>query len=349
MKLKKLCSQFFIIFHFFITFADSINLEENIQEFVLETKRIIIPEYPDAFNPSIVAWDDNSYLLSFRIMPDPKKKFDSLIGVVFLDKDFTIKSTPQILNLREYHPTIPSRAEDARLMKIQDTTYIIYSDNTECKISRGGFRVYIATLLYDPDLNKLTPENIEILSNFDGESKEKREKNWTPFVYNNNLLLSYSLTPHKILLPIFGQNRCETLALSNANLNWKWGELRGGTPAVLIDNERYFSIFHSSINMETTHSEGKNISHYFMGAYTFTKDFPFTITHISENPIIGKNFYEGLTYKPYWKPVKAIFPCGIIVEGDNIFVTYGRDDHEMWVVKLDKHLLLKNLKIVENN
>ena len=95
--------------------------------------------------------------------------------------------------------------------------------------------------------------------------------------------------------------------------------------------------------MATVHSQNKEVLHYLMGAYTFAAQPPFNITQISPEPIIGKKFYSGAEYKPYWHPVRAIFPCGFVFDKQYIWVVYGRQDHEMWVVKLDKLKLYASL------
>ena len=95
--------------------------------------------------------------------------------------------------------------------------------------------------------------------------------------------------------------------------------------------------------MSTVHSEELDMPHYFMGAYTFSQHPPFEITKISPEPIVCHGFYDGLKYKPYWKPVRVVFPCGYIMNEHYIYVSYGRQDHEIWVIKLDKHKLKNSL------
>lgn len=325
---------------FSLLIATLINLEEKAQDFVLETKKIEIPGYPHAFNAGIIEWQ-GSLLMSFRIIPNPLSSFESNIGLVWLDEDFRPIGKPQILNLRE-HSLVPSRAEDARLVTIGKRLYMVYSDNMEPKISKGGFRVYIAELEYER--THFLVKNFECLSYFEGESQQIREKNWVPFEYQKNLLLAYSLTPHQIFRPLLkGTGVCETLFTTQPLIHWEWGDLRGGTPALMVDASHYLSFFHSSIYLSTLHSNGKNITHYFIGAYLFSSDPPFTITDVSPEPIIGKSFYQGEIYKPYWKPVRAIFPCGFIMDDHYIWIAYGRQDHEVWIVKLDKQGLLNSL------
>ena len=94
--------------------------------------------------------------------------------------------------------------------------------------------------------------------------------------------------------------------------------------------------------MATLHSKGKIIPHYFMGAYTFSANPPFKITRISREPIIGKNFYHGTSYKT-WKPLHVVFPGGFVESDGYIWILYGRQDHEIWVAKLDKQKLFDGL------
>lgn len=315
-----------------------IDLEDLSQEFVLETKKIDIPGYPDAFNPGIIRWR-GSLLMSFRNIPNPKQSYTSYLGLVWLDEEFNLAGDPQILQL-DKSPLTPSRAEDGRLLTVGDKLYIVYSDNKDALITRGGFRVYLAELQYDGQT--FSVDQIECLSKYEGESKSIREKNWTPFDYEGTLLLAYSLDPHRIFLPIKGTGSCETIYTTQSDISWKWGTLRGSTPGILQGDE-YLAFFHSSCDMATIHSEGKLISHYFIGAYIFSNEPPFEITKISPEPIIGKGFYKGRTYKPYWKPICAVFPCGYILDDHYIWVTYGRQDREVWIVKLDRKALFKSL------
>lgn len=164
-----------------------------------------------------------------------------------------------------------------------------------------------------------------------------------PFDYRGNLLLAYSIQNHRILLPYLdGSNACSLYASTYSDLSWKWGELRGGTPAIRVGNE-YLAFFHSSIQIATVHSDGQIMPHYFIGAYTFQKDPPFALTRISPKPIIGAGFYHGEIYTPYWHPVRVVFPCGFVYDDTYIWMSYGRQDHEIWIAKIDKAGLYNSL------
>lgn len=346
MFIKKIVSFFFIIF-VGLSRADCLNLQDLSQpDLVLQSKQIIIPEYPHAFNPSIIRWN-NKLLLSFRIIPDPKQTFISYIGIIWLNDNFEPITTPQLLPLRNSTCNAPSRAEDGRLIAIKDHLYLVYTDNENPTINKGGFRMYIAELTFNNDECLLS--SIERISSFEGNNSERREKNWVPFDYYSKLLLAYSICPHKIFYYLFGTGSCETFVSTCFNFDWDWGDVRGGTPA-LLDGNHYLAFFHSSKWMKTVQSKEKEKMHYFMGAYTFNRDYPFNITRVSSQPIISnqvnnaiKRFYVGAEYKPYWGSVMAVFPCGFIMDSDFIWLTFGRQDHEMWVAKLDKKKLYESL------
>ncbi len=321
------------------------DLEENISPFALKTKQIIVPGYPHAFNPSVIKWEDH-YLMSFRVIP-PLSAFslvhsasESQIGIVRLDSNFEPVGVPQILDL-DHNKNSPTRAEDARLICSCNKIYLVYSDNEELIVTEGGFRMYVAELK-EIDGIYFTFKKTVIL-HFEGENRNRREKNWTPFDYCGNLLLSYGINPHRILLPNFSSTYADTLFSTKQEIKWDYGELRGGTPA-LLDDDEYLSFFHSSKLMPSKHSNGKPVLHYFMGAYTFNKEPPFEVTKISETPIIATGFYEGINYEPYWKPVRVVFPCGFVIDEHYVYVAYGRQDHEIWIIKLDKQGLKNSLR-----
>jgi predicted GH43/DUF377 family glycosyl hydrolase len=107
--------------------------------------------------------------------------------------------------------------------------------------------------------------------------------------------------------------------------------------------DQYLTFFHSCTKMRSVQSEGKEMPHYFMGACTFSKNPPFEMTSISKKPIIGKKFFSGNIYPPYFGSWRGIFPGGYVINKDNIRIVYGRQNHEMWMVKLDRQGLLDSL------
>jgi predicted GH43/DUF377 family glycosyl hydrolase len=85
--------------------------------------------------------------------------------------------------------------------------------------------------------------------------------------------------------------------------------------------------------------------HYVMGAYTFSPQYPFSIKQMSPEPIIGKDFYQGPHHPTYknWSSMRGVFPGGFVMDEQAIWVVYGKQDHELWVTKLDRARLLESL------
>ncbi len=313
------------------------DLEDLVQDFVLETKKIEIPDYPDAFNPSIIRWRDR-LLMAFRTR-DPKTGHANPIGLVFLDDDYCPISTPQLMNLRFKNPFLPSWQQDPRLITVDERLYMVYSNSKEDLFHMPISRVFVTELHFDGE--QFYAEEPECLLRFEGEIETRKEKNWVPFDYMGHLLLAYSLKPHRILHPLLGVNTCQTIASTQGSIKWLWGEMRGGTPALKYGDE-YLAFFHCCKSMKTCHSDEQDVPHYFMGAYTFSGSPPFALTRISPKPIIGKNFYHGARYHT-WKPLHVVFPSGFVFDDRYIWISYGRQDHEAWVVKLDAEGLIKSL------
>jgi predicted GH43/DUF377 family glycosyl hydrolase len=235
--------------------------------------------------------------------------------------------------------------EDPRLIVIGDTLYIVYSDNREILPGVEGTRVYVAEI---QEINgQFSAINEVCLDNFENNDRFSREKNWVPFSYNNEMLLAYSLLPHRILQPDLTTGDCTTIYLTRGQIHWKWGVLRGGTPGLQIDDTQYLAFFHSVLNLPSVQSQGITVPTYFMGAYTFNSAPPFQITQMSRDPIIGKGFYSGQTYEPFWNPVNVVFPCGYIYDDTRIYVSYGRQDHEIYILVLDRDGLMKSLEPIK--
>lgn len=318
--------------------GEMVDLNKFQQNFVLEEKRLVIPGYPEAFNPSIARWNGR-LLLSFRALTNPNNLWHGTVGLVWLDEDFNIDGKPQLLDMRENWPIIPSRAEDARILTVADKLYVIYNDNITEK-DEGERRMYSAEIVFkEGRFSILNPEGYK---KFEGEDKNRMEKNWVPFDYANKLLLAYSLVPHKIFAPI-GKGICRTIANSHSEIEWHFGHLRGGTPALQIDEYQYLAFFHSSRHLVSTASQGISIWHYVMGAYTFSSMPPFQILLTSPDPIVGKTFYDDQIV-----PKKVIFPGGYVFDKKYIWVAYGRNDTECWIVKIDRSGLLNSLQPVNN-
>ncbi|MBS0620314.1 MAG: hypothetical protein JSS61_02515 [Verrucomicrobia bacterium] len=325
--------------------ADVVDLDAIAQKdtIVLQTKRIYLPNYPDAFNPSIIRYGDG-YLLTFRYCPDVYyQPWIALIGILLLDENLEPISEPQLISPRSKFTAIPPQGEDVRVFSYRDRLFLIYNDNDEMIYPSPWDRrdMYMAELYSENGYFSLS-KPIKLIH----EEKYNLfwwQKNWTPFEWKGRLLITYSINPHEILTPNLMSGICFRCYETPAPIEWEWGHpLRCSTPPQLVDGE-YLSFFHSWTVMHSTASDQEETFHYFMGAFTFSAEPPFQITKAHNEPIIGKGFY---TNSHCFK--RVIFPGGFVVAGDVIHLAYGKDDCEMWIATLDKKALMESLHPIKS-
>lgn len=313
------------------------------KQIVTSTKKIYIKNFDGAYNPSIVKFKDG-YLMSFRWTPNRyHEPWISYICLVLLDDSFEQISTVDFLHTRAYgNHIMPSQSEDGRIFYFNDKLYVVYNDNMELIFPNTWERrdMYIAEITYDENNQFIVLEPLRLIH--ETKYREKPwQKNWNPFVWEDKLLLSYNLSPHEVIEPNFTDGICKPFSETNIDFQWKYGSPRGATPAHLIDGE-YLAFFHSGIVMKTSCSEHSDMWHYFMGAYTYSAEPPFTVTKVSSEPI---NFLGFYTYSAYQK--RVIYPGGFVVDGSNVYVAYGKDDAEIWIATLDLVELKKSLVELE--
>src|SRR5262249_10385969 len=90
--------------------VDGPDLEMMAQPFVLETKRICIPEFPDAFNPSIIRWEDR-LLMCFRTY-HPQTRSTNEIALIELNEEFEPNGKPKFLKFLQPDPYCLSKKQD---------------------------------------------------------------------------------------------------------------------------------------------------------------------------------------------------------------------------------------------
>jgi predicted GH43/DUF377 family glycosyl hydrolase len=316
----------FILFLILIGFPSCVAAQTD--SLIAANRQLFLAEYPEAYNPSLVAFKEG-FLLTFRYRTHT---FISFIGIVPLNRSFEPIGPAQILNTRDPTNKIPSQSEDARIFSYKDELYLVFNDNADARFGVETNRrdMYLAKLSYAGGEFRL--ENPSKLV-FGKENHITIQKNWSPFIWQDKLLFSYRLAPHIVLETDLAQGSCHSFSGTTTPNYWKWGQLRGGTPAQFVDGQ-YLAFFHSSSTIYSTSSKQSPALHYLMGAYTFSATPPFEITQISSCPIQADDFYQSN---------RIIYPGGYVVDGPYIHVAYGKRDNEIWIVTLDKAQLKASL------
>jgi predicted GH43/DUF377 family glycosyl hydrolase len=313
----------------------------DLQKVVLETKRILLEDFPEAWNPSMIKVDQG-YLMTFRYCPDViSQGWVSYIGIVLLDEAFDPISKPQLLKTRVKNSKTPSQSEDARIFKFKDRLFLIYHDNVDIVYPATWQRrdMFMSELLFTNNQFTLTPP-LKLIHE-EKYNSQTWQKNWVPFEKDGVLLMTYSINPHEILYTNLLTGTCYPAYETRAEIQWDFGILRGSTPPLLVDGE-YLAFSHSGIITSSESSWGLDLWHYYMGAYTFSAEPPFEITKMTPVPIMHDSFYTPSDYNK-----RVIFPGGFVVSDSFIYVAYGKDDNEIWIATLDKAMLKKALQPVE--
>lgn len=102
-------------------------------------------------------------------------------------------------------------------------------------------------------------------------------------------------------------------------MNWKYGTIFGGSTPIII-KDKYISFFHSWIAETPEHRRSPRVYH--IGVYSFSADPPNRILSSSKIPIWIEDFYSA----PSEVMHKVIFPTSIILDKNNIILSYGEND-----------------------
>mmetsp|Transcript_30287 Transcript_30287/g.41672 ORF Transcript_30287/g.41672 Transcript_30287/m.41672 type:complete len:382 (+) Transcript_30287:32-1177(+) len=306
-----------------------------------------------ALSPS----EPNKIIMVWR-MPD-KGRHDKM-GYMWLNfstwEVIKKKDMIEIINPNKWRTNLVG--EDPRIFYHNGKEYIVYNHH----LSRFK-KLFYAELFYNKPEDMFYTIDPPNHVAFENEVNIRHQKNWIPFdfcpscnfqrgltVANSNatLLFIYSIRPHRIVQAfatnVSGEMRAETIFLTELlpEFRWRWGEMRGGSPALLM-GDFYLSFFHSS-----GHLSHKHIGTYVMGAYTFERNPPFAITRMSAEPIFHESFINE-TYGWAYKGVDFIvFPMGFTFDDDFIYVSYGKNDRDGWILKLNRSGLMESLKPVQS-
>lgn len=185
------------------------------------------------------------------------------------------------------------------------------------------------------------------------ETKSDNQARSASIVYANTIALT-KIKDHDIILQTTPTISTEQLSAEDAKLHpvfqpkwyWKFGQLRGGTHALKINDHSYLTFFHSSRHPPKI---GYVLKTYVMGAYIFSSKPPFEIQAITTEPITHKSMYQGKWSDlpdSYYLMDYIIFPTSFILRNDIIYLTYGRQDTEGWVATLSLSKLLLNMTSV---
>lgn len=172
------------------------------------------------------------------------------------------------------------------------------------------------------------------------------EKNWSPFVHEDQIHLIYSINPTVVLRINTQSKSTEELSIVSYPEHtfdfWRWGSfLAGGTNLIRVGNE-FIGLHHTFLEK----NPGKpDVRQYYSGLYAISAEAPFRVTRMSSKPVLNSKMDAKKDMRHnehYWKPNVA-YPCGLIEQGDKLLVSYGWQDCRCRIDVWDKEELLSRL------
>lgn len=340
--------------------------------FIISTSKVFT-----LLNPCYVYWNELIAVTwrtepeTFRVVLIDRRNGSTSLSAEAVEADINFMRTFNFLDAAVPH--LSMKGEDPRLIVTQDLLdpskqrlWVVFCKRYHRQRPELQMSFAEVILKDGAPMAELTTD-----INFNNERPREDQKNWSPFVANRTSLLFVTSTdPHRIVTSVPVENKPgksfgKTVALTNTfpskNKLWKHGELRGGTPAVLIGNgDRYLSFFHSSNDPPNA---GDVLKTYVMGAYTFCARPPHRVLGLSRLPLVHESMYTGpWTDLPtsYYHIDYVVFPMSFVItdaqptsaQGDGrqlLYLTYGKQDNQGWVAVLDYRQLLDSLVVVNES
>lgn len=328
-----------------------INMNAGMEDWHLDQHPSTTPSKTGQYGEVILAWYIGYYATMFITMSTGLTKED---WRVVKDLDAI-----EILDRSKPYQRNGFTSLDPRLYFHNHHLYIEHFRH----VGKRNYALYADRLHYDPSIDSLYVQPPARRFVIEGELGNRPQKNWAAFEYqsHNNgkssLLFVHSTNPHRILhqhnveqsvnLNMTTVYLTEHVPTPDLPVLWRYGELRGGSPAKLIHTShgnRHLTFFHSQLLDSKT-----SMLTYYMGAYLFQSRPPFAMTHITPDIIACKQCYDeefGVAYKAL---DFILFPMGFVVRehGEVLFVSVGRNDNSAYILKINKTALVNYMVGVE--
>lgn len=272
------------------------------------------PGEVDHFNPGLIRRQDGLWLLVRRSeLVDGMIYGRNGIWACKLEEDLTPKGGP----LLAFPDSAPEEQfEDPRAVYWNDQTWVGCVNFTWFQDgSWTGAHQMLGIFRNDEEWTAIARRDppVETNKGTAGFTDGNHQKNWIWWFIEGRLHLLYTSDPWKVIE--FGNAWEEQRPHVSEGIHWQYGQIRGGTPPVLV-GEHYITFFHSSLPWRGRYRR------YYMGAIAFAAKPPFAPILITPEPmLIGSQNDPWQQRKPL-----VVFPCGALLEKDIWTITYGIND-----------------------
>lgn len=285
---------------------------------VNHTVRKIITPQKGSFNASIVDVGDK-YLMVYR--PDEIE-----IRACFLNYDYTIIEN-------SFYKFNLLYVADPRLIVTPDNkvfmTYSNYAGNNHDEKIEGNIIMNLnesKNTIFQGTKISVSPKSLS-----------GRQKNWMPFVHENDLYFISQVCPHQIYkVDWTGEKDSELVFETNYTNYWFIREqLRGNTNAVLMEDGNYLCTFHTAML--------NGICYYYdNGCYIFEGKPPFKPLYTASRTYLRA---EAAIESHYRKlgAIVCVFPMGMILKDNKIIISYGDNDSCVKIMETTTDEMMKTM------
>ncbi len=284
------------------------------------------------FNPALISDGNGGFVMAYRFIAE--SDLIRRIAICRLDSEMNVVkgSAVHLSDLIEFADSeADSRSRewfaDPRLFNLQGKTWMVWNDGNRSE----GNNQFMVELDLTSELKPAGPAREIVLKG----SRRKNEKNWAFFEAQGKVWAVYSITPHTILsadLNAGSQVVCQT----EVSVDWSsrysshFGALRGGAQPVQVGN-KFVNLVHSSFNMP----EGRE---YVAAAYEFSAEYPFAPVRELPIPVnfgLPRQSESGNLKENKLNPTtsEVVYPTGLVISGDQVWISAGIDDSEMTLVQ----------------
>lgn len=281
------------------------------------TIRILTTPNQQMFNPSCFVWKDEMYI-AYRHSPYTFCKHLLHSGQIINNSQnirnslFIQKPNKSMVNVRyiksNNYNNCAEQYEDPRSIIYANKLILVVNDPQQMKCKNKMALLILSLQSLEQNISYIIPETVIPLL----YPSSRIEKNWMPFVYQNELYFIYQINPHIILKCDINTGICTKVAETTNNLMTKG--LRGGTPAKRLNDDYYITFGHVKKRIFGM----KQI--YTTIGYLFKAKPPFSIVQASREFLMDDDF-ETYRFKNIIQ-----FTSGLEILHKNIYLTYGHND-----------------------
>lgn len=263
-------------------------------------------EAPFCYNPSLVTKDGDDWLIYRRQLHNSDS---TICRMNFRTHENATIEIPAIYEKEQF--------EDPRCLWHNGNIHICFSSWRKTWNYKPLMRLV--------SLNDDWTFKEEIPLDFGGNGKGVIQKNWQYFSHEEKLHFVYWYDPFQV---VEGHSIYE-----GKSLKWSYGDVRGGTPPVLVDGV-YYTFFHS----RTDGGRAK----YYMGCMSFEGKTPFKPISMTKKPLLTATNKEPSLH---WAPL-VTFPCGSLFKDGRWCVSLGINDVNCALVDYQHDELIKLMEAI---